>query len=178
MKLRYAAAVLALAAPSSLAAQDIEIDRDQTLVENFDVAVVEEALVPFNATATRKVSKTGVPYVDIAFPGGLAANAEPVACKDAAAHTGCTGLRLVAYFGLPPGKTPADIAALVNAFNATHEATQAVYDQNGQTRLLYYVIGEFGITKTNLVVQIYNFRQSAQALSRAIFAKPAAAAAP
>ncbi len=62
---------------------------------------------------------------------------------------------------------------IVNLFNATHEASQVVYAEDGKTRLIHYVISDFGITRTNLVIQVYNFRQAAQAFATQIFAAPA-----
>ena len=174
MTFRYiAAALIALAAPAGLAAQDINITLDQTLVENFDGNAVEEALGAFNATVNARSTQTGAPALSFAFPGGLSATAQPGTCREKEARTGCTGLVLSAFFDLPPGKTPADMPAIVNTFNATHNASQVVYDAKGTSRLIHYISADFGITKTNLVVQIYGFRQAAQALSRQLFGAPA-----
>jgi hypothetical protein len=173
MKLRLAAALLAFAAPSALAAQDIQITLDQTLVENFDGNVVPEALTPFNGTVTQQAGTDGSPVYNVVFPGGMTALAQPMMCKDQAAHTGCTSLRLTAFFGLPEGKTPADMAQVINVFNATHEATQLIYSDEGTSRMVHYVIADFGITKTNLVIQIYNFRSAAQTYAKQLFTKPA-----
>jgi hypothetical protein len=182
MKLRYAAAVLAALGltafvPSGLAAQELQIQLDQTLVENFDGSAVADAFATFNAKVTPKTAEDGTPVVDFAFPGGVSGRAVPAMCKDDKAHTGCTGLRVMGFFQMPEGKTPADMAVLVNSFNATHEAVQVIYDTAGKSRMTYYVVADFGITKTNLVVQLYTFRQTAQAWSKVLFDKPAAAAA-
>ena len=176
MKLAFAAAAIcALALPSAVSAQDVKITLDQTLVENFDGDAVTQALAPFNATVTPQKAADGSPSFKIAFPGGLNAVATPTACSDDKAHTGCTGLKVQAFFSLPEGKTPADMAAIVNGFNAGHEATTAVYDQKGTTRLTRYIVSQFGITRTNLSIELYTFRRSAQVWSETLFAKPAAA---
>lgn len=176
MKLRLAAAALCLAAPSGLAAQEINISLDETLVKNFDGTDFEDAMKPFNATVVKNVGKDGVSSYAITFPGGLSASAEPVGCRDEAAHTGCGGLRLTAYFKLPDGKTVADIPEIVNGFNDNHVASQAAYDKQGTSRLTSYVISDFGITRTNLVIHIYTFRQTASAFHAVLFPQPTVAA--
>ena len=106
MKLRFAAAALALfAVPAAAGAQDLKIQLklDQTVIENFDGDVVPEAIAPFDAGVIAKTTNDGLPAFDFHFPGDLSARATPMRCKDDAAHTGCTGLRLTAYFDLPEG---------------------------------------------------------------------------
>jgi len=177
MIFRFAAAALvALAVPSGLAAQDINITLDQTLVENFDGNALEEALGAFNATVNSRSTQSGAPAMNFSFPGGLAATGQPATCRNKETRTGCTGLLLSAFFDLPPGKTQAELAPIVNTFNATHPTAQVIYDTKGRTRIQAYVGADFGITKTNLVVQLYAFRQAAQALSQALFNPPAVAA--
>jgi hypothetical protein len=174
MKLSLAAALAAFVLPSALAAQDVKISLDQTLVENFDGDAVTQALTTFDATVTPEKSDTGTPFYKIAFPGGLGGVAVPTNCRGEAANTSCTGLKVQAIFSMPEGKTPADIAQMVNNFNAAHDATLLVYDSQGQTRLTRYVIADFGITRTNLAIEFYTFRRTAQAWSEALFGKPAA----
>ncbi|WEK46867.1 MAG: hypothetical protein P0Y56_00860 [Candidatus Andeanibacterium colombiense] len=178
MKLRFAAAALcALALPSALAAQDVKITIDQTLVENFDGDALTQALAPFEVKPTTQKGPDGTTIYNIAFPGGLNAVATPAGCSDDKTHTGCTALKLQAVFALPAGKTVADMAELANRFNATHDATPVVYDPKGQTRLTRYVVSQFGITRTNLAIEVYTFRRAAQMWSETLFGKPAAAAA-
>jgi len=174
MKFRYAAALACLAIPSGVSAQAFQTKLDKTLVENFDGKVIEEALAPFKVNAQTRLSEGSAPMVVFTFEGGLVATAQPLACRNKTAHTGCTTLRLSAVFNTPAGKTPAQVAQLVNAFNASHETSQVIYDNAGKTRLSTYVIVDYGITKTNFVGQIFNFRQSVQAYAQALSAKPKA----
>ena len=177
MKLRFAVAALALlAVPAAAGAQDLKIQLklDQTVIENFDGDVVPEAIAPFDAGVIAKTTNDGLPAFDFHFPGDLSARAAPMRCKDDAAHTGCTGLRLTAYFDLPEGATQAQVADLANTFNNAHAETQVVFDKSGRSRVSLFVIGDFGITKTNLAVHLYTFGRTALAWREALFAKPAA----
>lgn len=174
MKRHLIAALCALTLPAAASAQDVRIDLDQTLVENFDGTAVADAAVPFSATATPRKLSDGSPAFDLVFPSGLKAVALPATCRDAATHTNCTGLKLSAFFDLPPGKTMAELSEMVNNFNSAQEAVQIAYGKDGKTRLTYYIVADFGITKTNLVIQIYNFRQAAQLWSRTLFPTPPA----
>lgn len=173
MKFRYAIALACLAIPSGLSAQNFQVQVDRTLIENFDGKVVEEALAPFKVNTQTRLSEGAAPAVVFTFDGGLVATAQPLACKNKNTNTGCSSLRLSVVFGPPTGKTAAQIAQMVNAFNATHETSQVVYDKDGRTRLVTYVIADYGITKTNLVGQLFNFRQSTMVYAQAL-AKPAA----
>ena len=171
MKYSLIAALVALAVPSALCAQNIELTLDQTLVENFDGTAAEEAFASYQATTTKHIKDDGTLSFDFAFPEGLKGNAEPMACTDEAAHTGCTGLFITATFTLPEGKTAAQIVDLVNGFNTTHRAGQLVYAADGTSRMGYFLSADFGITKTNLAVQIFRFRRTAGAWAAQIYAK-------
>jgi hypothetical protein len=177
MKLCLAAALAVLVAPSAVCAEGLQVQLklDQTLVENFDGNIVPEAIAPFDAGVIPKTTNNGLPEFDFHFPGDLSARATPLRCKDDTTHTGCTGLRLTAYFDLPEGKAPDQVADLVNTFNNAHTETQVVYDKTGRTRVTLYVISDFGITKTNLAVHLYTFGRTALAWREALFPKPAAA---
>ncbi len=153
MKLRLAAALLRprrAVEPARTGYPDQRSTRRWSRISTATAGAEALGAVPRHGDTRKRTALAGRCSIS-RFPGGLAARAQPTAMQDQTAHTSCTGPARVAIFDPPEGKTPAEVATIVNTFNASPRCDPGrSTTRTATTRLTYYIIADFGITKTNL----------------------------
>jgi hypothetical protein len=152
------------AAPASA-----EFELDQTIIENFDGDDVGKVLTQIDAIWSRKTDDDGSPYYEIHFSNAYVGYAELAACGDEAAYKQCMGLSVYASFEKVEDVPIATLVERTNRFNANHSVSKGTIDEEGSGTVSLYVMTDYGITRSNLYIQLKVFEGMIEKFDEALF---------
>lgn len=116
---------------------------------DWDVADIQPLLTNLNiSVGGQGVHDDGTPYVEVTTAGGIRFRIDGTVCE----NNRCRGMRMVAYFDLPPGQSFEQVRQRLNY------ATVAVREtSDGRFFIMRYVILDNGVTPANLETNLYVF---------------------
>ncbi|WP_370338578.1 YbjN domain-containing protein [Parvularcula marina] len=139
-------AILVSAAAGLLGAAFAQPVTDPTgVVPNLSFENIEPVIRSFDESITM-VNQNGVRLIRIESRGRVVLLQE-----NGCTRGGCAGLMIFAGFD-----ETTDLET-INQYNATTPSQRALLDQDGRVVLLHYVIGDFGVTRGSLIVNIGAF---------------------
>ena len=156
MKAFLAAATVAMAFTSPIAAQSYDPDRR---IETFTRADLKAVLDQIEASYEESEERRNI---EIVFANTLKADALLLACEDEDTESECFGTSILATFSPNEGTSDATIMEAINEFNLRQNFGRAYIDPEGTISLRMYIISDGGILMENYALQIGLFVSAAE----------------